>query len=334
MTEKVDGANPLSPPEDLAAIEISHPAKAAAGLTGVITSFKHAVTQMGVRRSLRTLTAINQTDGYDCQSCAWPDPEHDRHRAEFCENGAKATAWEATTRRATPELFARTSIAELSALSDHDLGNLGRLTTPLLRRRQATHYEPVSWTDAFALIAAELNALDSPDEAVYTSGRTSNEAAFLYQLFVRQFGTNNLPDCSNMCHESSGTALMETIGVGKGTVTLEDFDHPQAIFIIGQNPGTNHPRMLSTLERAKRNGCKLVHINPLPEVGMTRFKHPQHVLGLLGSGFALADLFLQVRINGDVALLKGIAKAVLSHDGVLDQDFIARYTEGFEEFVG
>jgi len=240
--------SPLPPDDDLSRIEISNPATSAAGLGGVITSFKHALTEMGVRRSLRTLTSINQKDGYDCQSCAWPDPDGSRHVAEFCENGAKATAWEATTRRATPELFARYSIAELAAMSDHALGELGRLTHPMLLRSDATHYESISWDDAFALIASELNALESPDEAIfYTSGRTSNEAAFLYQLFVRQFGTNNLPDCSNMCHESSGTALMETIGVGKGTVTLEDFDEAQAIFIAGQNPGTNHPRMLSTL---------------------------------------------------------------------------------------
>jgi molybdopterin-dependent oxidoreductase alpha subunit len=209
----------------------------------------------------------------------------------------------------------------------------------MLLHRDATHYVPVGWDDAFELIAAELNSLNYPDQAIfYTSGRTSNEAAFLYQLFVRQFGTNNLPDCSNMCHESSGSALNETIGVGKGTVTLEDFDQADAIFVIGQNPGTNHPRMLSSLERAKRNGCRLVHINPLPEVGMTRFKHPQHVLGLIGSGTVLADLFLQVRINGDVALLKGMMKAVLALEEqrpgeVLDHDFIRNYTNGFEEFV-
>jgi molybdopterin-dependent oxidoreductase alpha subunit len=338
VSEMADGANPLSPPEDLAGIEISRPAKVAAGLTGVISSFKHALTQMGVRRSLRTLTAINQTDGYDCQSCAWPDPEHDRHRAEFCENGAKATAWEATTRRATPELFARTSIAELSALSDHELGNLGRLTMPLLRRHGATHYEAVSWDDAFALIAAELNALDSPDEAIfYTSGRTSNEAAFLYQLFVRQFGTNNLPDCSNMCHESSGTALMETIGVGKGTVTLEDFDHAQAIFIIGQNPGTNHPRMLSTLQRAKRNGATIVGINPLAETGLQRFRQPQEVLGLLGVEIEIADFLLRVRVGGDVALLQGIGKALLEREeggtAVVDRVFLDTYTEGFQAYA-
>ena len=330
--------NPLPPEEDLSTIEISTPATSAAGLGGVVASFRHAYTEMGVRRSLKTLTSINQKDGYDCQSCAWPDPDGGRHVAEFCENGAKATAWEATTRRATPELFARQSIAELSALTDHALGELGRLTTPMVLRRGAAHYEPIDWEEAFALIAAELNALASPDEAIfYTSGRTSNEAAFLYQLFVRQFGTNNLPDCSNMCHESSGTALMETIGVGKGTVTLEDFDRAQAIFIAGQNPGTNHPRMLSTLQRAKRNGATIVGINPLAEPGLRRFKQPQEVLGLLGRGTEIADFLLRVRVGGDVALFQGIAKALLERDArgehVLDCEFIAQCTDGFDAFV-
>jgi molybdopterin-dependent oxidoreductase alpha subunit len=330
--------NPLPPEEDLSTIEISDPATAAAGMGGVRASFRHAYDEMGIRRSLRTLTSINQKDGYDCQSCAWPDPDGDRHIAEFCENGAKATAWEATTRRATPELFARQSVAELSALSDHALGELGRLTTPLILRRGASHYAPISWDDAFALIAAELNALASPDEAVfYTSGRTSNEAAFLYQLFVRQFGTNNLPDCSNMCHESSGTALMETIGVGKGTVTLEDFDRAQAIFIAGQNPGTNHPRMLSTLQRAKRNGATIVGINPLAEAGLRRFKQPQEILGLLGRGTEIADFLLRVRVGGDVALFQGIAKALLERDArgehVLDCEFIVHDTDGFDAFA-
>ena len=331
-------ANPLPPEEDLAKIEISEPATSAAGIGGVVASFKHAYNEMGVRRSLKTLTAINQKDGYDCQSCAWPDPDGGRHVAEFCENGAKATAWEATTRRATPDVFARQSVAELSTLSDHALGELGRLTAPLVLRRDATHYEPIAWDDAFALIAGELNALASPDEAVfYTSGRTSNEAAFLYQLFVRQFGTNNLPDCSNMCHESSGTALMETVGVGKGTVTLEDFDQAQAIFIAGQNPGTNHPRMLSTLQRAKRNGATIVGINPLAEPGLRRFKQPQEVLGLLGRGTEIADFLLRVRVGGDVALFQGIAKALLERDArgehVLDCEFIAEYTDGFDAFA-
>src|SRR4051812_7029957 len=330
--------NPLPPEEDLSKIEISEPATSAAGLGGVVASFRHAYAEMGVRRSLRTLTSLNQKDGYDCQSCAWPDPDGERHVAEFCENGAKATAWEATTRRATPELFARQSVAELSELSDHALGELGRLTTPMILRRGASHYEAIAWDDAFVLVAAELNALASPNEAIfYTSGRTSNEAAFLYQLFVRQFGTNNLPDCSNMCHESSGTGLMETIGVGKGTVTLEDFDGAQAIFIAGQNPGTNHPRMLSTLQHAKRNGATIVGINPLAEPGLRRFKQPQEVLGLFGRGTEIADFLLRVRIGGDVALFQGIAKALLERDArgehVLDCDFIAQCTDGFDAFA-
>ena len=209
----------------------------------------------------------------------------------------------------------------------------------MILRENATHYEPISWDDAFTLIANELNELSSPDEAIfYTSGRTSNEAAFLYQLFVRQFGTNNLPDCSNMCHESSGTALTETIGVGKGTVLLEDFDIAEAIFVIGQNPGTNHPRMLTALQKAKRNGCRIVHINPLPETGMTRFKHPQQIGDILGTGTPLADLFLQVRINGDVALLKALSKAVFAAEQknpgrVLDHEFIESHTSGFSEFA-
>jgi len=300
----------------------------------IIATVKTLSDEMGLVRGVRTMLKVNQSGGVDCPGCAWPEPDSGRSHFEFCENGAKHIADEATTKRVTPEFFQKWSVAELAEQSDQWLNAQGRLTHPMLLQRDASHYEPVSWDDAFELIAGELNSLNYPDQAVfYTSGRTSNEAAFLYQLFVRQFGTNNLPDCSNMCHESSGTALNETIGVGKGTVTLEDFDQAQAIFVIGQNPGTNHPRMLSALEAAKRNGCKLVHINPLPEVGMTRFKHPQHVLGLLGSGTELADLFLQVRINGDVALLKGISKAVLAREGSIDREFIGQYTTGFEEFT-
>ncbi|HVI73113.1 MAG TPA: molybdopterin-dependent oxidoreductase, partial [Pyrinomonadaceae bacterium] len=314
-------------------------ANAAGGIPAIAAAVKSISSEMGLIRGVRTLLKINQAGGVDCPGCAWPEPDRERSHFEFCGNGAKHVAEEATTKRITPEFFHEWSVAELLDQSDQWLGAQGRLTHPMLLHRDATHYEPVGWDDAFELIAAELNSLNYPDQAIfYTSGRTSNEAAFLYQLFVRQFGTNNLPDCSNMCHESSGSALNETIGVGKGTVTLEDFDAAQAIFVIGQNPGTNHPRMLSSLERAKRNGCRLVHINPLPEVGMTRFKHPQHVLGWLGGGTALADLFLQVRINGDVALLKGMMKAVLTLEEqrpgeVLDHDFIRNYTTGFEEFA-
>jgi molybdopterin-dependent oxidoreductase alpha subunit len=309
-------------------------AKAAGGVPAIVAAVKSISDEMGLIRGARTLLQVNQSGGVDCPGCAWPEPDQNRSHFEFCENGAKHVADEATTKRVTPEFFRQWSVASLSQQTDHWLNAQGRLTDPMLLHRDGTHYEPVSWDDAFELLAAELNSLNYPDQAIfYTSGRTSNEAAFLYQLFVRQFGTNNLPDCSNMCHESSGSALNETIGVGKGTVTLEDFDKAEAIFVIGQNPGTNHPRMLSTLERAKRNGCKLVHINPLPEAGMTRFKHPQHIRGLLGSGTELADLFLQVRINGDVALLKGMMKSVLANGASLDRAFIAQYTDGFEAFA-
>ncbi|HEY7784762.1 MAG TPA: FdhF/YdeP family oxidoreductase [Pyrinomonadaceae bacterium] len=330
--------NPLVPEESVP-VQITRPPKTAGGVPSIVAALKSSVGQMGATRTLRTLTRLNQKGGFDCPGCAWPEPDGERSPAEFCENGAKHVADEATTKRATPEFFRDWSVADLSQQSDYWLGQQGRLTHPMLLKSGATHYEPISWDQAFSLIANELNDLAHPDEAIfYTSGRTSNEAAFLYQLFVRQFGTNNLPDCSNMCHESSGSALGETIGVGKGTITLEDFDLAEAIFVSGQNPGTNHPRMLAALERAKKNGCRIVHINPLPEVGMTRFKHPQNVLHWMGNGTPLADLFLQVRINGDVALLKGIMKEVLGEEQqrpgeVLDHEFIRRHTTGFDEFV-
>jgi molybdopterin-dependent oxidoreductase alpha subunit len=327
------------PPEEFTGGEIKGAATESGGLPAVWSSLKHAAREMGLARGARTLLRVNQKDGFDCPGCAWPDPDGARSHAEFCENGAKAVAEEATTRRVTPGFFREWSVADLSQKSDYWLGKQGRITHPVVLRRGATHYEPIEWDEAFNLIAGELNALGSPDEAAfYTSGRTSNEAAFLYQLFVRQFGTNNLPDCSNMCHESSGRALTETIGVGKGTVTLEDFERADAIFIIGQNPGTNHPRMLTTLRAAKRRGCRIVHINPLPEAGLGRFKHPQHPLELLGGGTELTDLFLQVRVNGDVALLKGLMKEVLEEESrrpgeVLDREFIGEKTHGFEEFA-
>ena len=327
------------PPEEKSSVEINSIGKFAGGIPAIISTAKSSWSEMGLIRGTRTLLKINQPGGIDCPGCAWPEPDGKRSHFEFCENGAKHVADEATKKRVTPEFFEAWSVADLSARSDYWLGAQGRITHPMFLRNGATHYETIAWDDAFNLLAGELNSLNYPDQAIfYTSGRTSNEAAFLYQLFVRQLGTNNLPDCSNMCHESSGSALSETIGIGKGTVTLEDFDLAQAIFVIGQNPGTNHPRMLTTLQRAKQNGCKLVHINPLPEVGMTRFKHPQDLVGLLGAGTPLADLFLQVRINGDVALLKGIMKDVLAQEEhtpgqVLDHEFINQSTTGFEGFA-
>ena len=340
LTEPTHATRRAQPPEDFTGIKISPADTAAGGLPAIMSAMKHSLSEMGATRTLRTLSRINQKGGFDCPGCAWPEPDGQRTHFEFCENGAKHVADEATTKRITPDFFRRWSVTELSRQPDMWLNDQGRLTHPMLLRRGKDFYEPVSWNAAFALIAAELNALASPDEAVfYTSGRTSNEAAFLYQLFVRRFGTNNLPDCSNMCHESSGSALSESIGVGKGTVTLEDFAEAEAIFVIGQNPGTNHPRMLSTLQAAKRRGCRIVHINPLPEAGMSRFKHPQEIFDtLLGQGTQLSDLFLQVRINGDVALLQGISKEVLEAESrragaVLDHEFINEHTTGFAEFA-
>src|SRR6267142_1587240 len=268
--EAVDARNPRAqPPEGPVPLQREAPARTAGGLPAVVSSIRHAFGEAGAIRGTRLLLALNQFDGFDCPGCAWPEPDGHRSTFEFCENGAKAVAEEGTAARIDPAFFARHSVAELSRQSDHRLGKQGRLTVPMALRSGATHYEPISWEEAFSLVARELNALASPDEAVfYTSGRTSNEAAFLYQLFVREFGTNNLPDCSNMCHESSGAALGEVIGIGKGTVTLNDFYDTDVIIIMGQNPGTNHPRMLTALEKAKDNGSKIIAVNPLHEDGL------------------------------------------------------------------
>jgi molybdopterin-dependent oxidoreductase alpha subunit len=313
--------------------------RSAAGVSSIWETVHRGAREMGVKRSLKTLLSLNQKDGYDCPSCAWPDPDDDRKTAEFCENGAKAVASEATRKRITPEFFAQNTIADLLNQTDLWMDQQGRLTHPMWRRPGAEHYEAISWPDAFALIGRELNALASPNEAsFYTSGRASNEAAFMYGLYARQFGTNNLPDCSNMCHESSGLGLTETIGIGKSTVKIEDFTLADSIFIIGQNPGTCHPRMLTELEKAAKGGCKIVSVNPLPETGMIRFKNPQHPLALLGTGTPIASLFLPVRVNGDVALFKGLMKEMLEKDRaaggkLLAHDFIAHHTEGFDALV-
>jgi len=326
------------PPLEVKAAHVTERKHVAGGIDAILVSMQHGLGEMGAGRTFKTLATINQKNGFDCPGCAWPDPDGHRSHTEFCENGAKAVAEEATLKRVTSDFFAEWSVQKLAEQSDFWLGKRGRLTEPMVLRKGSSHYEPISWDDAFKLIAQELNSLGNPDEALfYTSGRTSNEAAFLYQLFVRQFGTNNLPDCSNMCHESSGAALNESIGVGKGTVSLEDFDKADAIFVIGQNPGTNHPRMLTALQSAARRGCKIVSINPLPETGLMRFKFPQEPLSFVGSGTPLTSLFLQVRINGDVALLKGIMKEILDEEArrpgqALDHDFIATHTDGFETF--
>ncbi|MEV5265726.1 FdhF/YdeP family oxidoreductase [Streptomyces werraensis] len=306
--------------------------RAAAGLPAIGHTLRMAHQQMGVKRTALTLLSVNQKDGFDCPGCAWPEPEH-RHKAEFCENGAKAVAEEATLRRVTPEFFAAHPVSDLARRSGYWLGQQGRLTHPMYLPEGADHYEPVSWERAFDIVAEELTALSSPDEAVfYTSGRTSNEAAFLYQLFARKLGTNNLPDCSNMCHESSGSALSETIGVGKGSVLLEDLYRADLIVVAGQNPGTNHPRMLSALEKAKANGARVVSVNPLPEAGLERFKNPQTPKGL-ATGTTLTDLFLQIRIGGDQALFRLLNKLILDTPGAVDEEFVREHTHGFGEFA-
>jgi molybdopterin-dependent oxidoreductase alpha subunit len=320
--------------DDESTLEVEHGPHTAAGVTAVVKAMELGVSQMGVRRAAQTLLRVNQVDGFDCQGCAWPDPDPEhRHTAEFCENGAKAVAEEATKERVGEEFFRQHSVADLEQRTEFWLGKQGRITEPMVLRAGATHYEPISWDDAFATMAGHLTRLDDPDQAVfYTSGKVSNEAAFVYQLFSRALGTNNLPDCSNMCHESSGTALVETIGIGKGSVSLDDIHHASLIVVAGQNPGTNHPRMLSALEEAKGNGAKIISINPLEEPGMSRFKNPQRPRGVIGTGTAMADLHLPIRINGDLALFQAIGALLIEWDA-LDHDFLRAYTEGFEQYA-
>jgi molybdopterin-dependent oxidoreductase alpha subunit len=326
------------PPIETDAIAVRKPAKVAGGATAVTKALEFALGEAGVVRGVSALYRLNQFEGFDCPGCAWPDPDDHRTHNEYCENGAKAIAEEATSERITPEFFQQWSLSQLSRQSDYWLGHQGRLTHPMVLRAGSDNYEPISWQDAFSLIAHELNALASPDQAVfYTSGRTSNEAAFLYQLFVREFGTNNLPDCSNLCHESSGAALKTTIGVGKGTVKLKDFDLADTILIIGQNPGTNHPRMLTTLQKAARRGATIISVNPLSETGLTRFKHPQEILSILGPGTKIASHFVQVRLSGDLAFFKGLCKELLEEESrrlgqVLNRAFLSEKTQGFEDF--
>jgi molybdopterin-dependent oxidoreductase alpha subunit len=316
---------------DESRLEVGAPSDHAAGVKAVAVAMRRGLTEMGPIRTARTLMRLNQVDGFDCMSCAWPDPDPEhRHKAEFCENGAKAVAEEATKARVTPNFFAEHSIADLTMRTDFWLGKQGRLTHPMVRRPGATHYEPISWDDAFALAGSALRAVDSPDEAVfYTSGRASNEAAFVYQLFVRAFGTNNLPDCSNMCHESSGVALIDTIGIGKGSVSLEDIYRADLIVLAGQNPGTNHPRMLSALEIAKRRGARIISINPLREAGLVNFRNPQNARGVVGHGTDLTDLHLPIQLGGDQALFQAIGSLLVAWDAV-DHDFVAAHTDGYD----
>lgn len=328
------------PPEKLTGIQLKKIPESAVGVKAIKSALSHINKEVGFGKGIGLLAKLNQTDGFDCPGCAWPDPDEKRaFLAEYCENGAKAVAEEATKNRVSPLFFATHSVEELAELSDYEIGKKGRITNPVVLREGKNHYEEISWKEAFQMIGDELNSLDSPDEAIfYTSGRTSNEAAFLYQLFVRQYGTNNLPDCSNMCHESSGSALSETLGIGKGSVTLDDFNHADLVIVMGQNPGTNHPRMLTALGETKKRGGKIITVNPLPEVGLMRYNDPQNPLKWIGKGQKLTDIFLQVKINGDVALLKIIMKLLLEKEkqhpnSIFDHDFIQEKTQGYDEFI-
>jgi molybdopterin-dependent oxidoreductase alpha subunit len=330
-------------------VDVEHRSKKAAGIPAIVQTMRYGLGEMGLLRSLRTFIDVNKVDGFDCQSCAWPSPDEKRKVAEFCENGAKAIADELTRRKVGPSFFEEHPIADLLAESDHWLNAQGRLTHPMIKRAGATRFEPIAWADAFGKLGGALRGLASPDQALfYTSGKTVNEAAFLFQLLARQLGTNNLPDCSNMCHEASGTALRDTIGIGKGTVKLEDFEHCDTILIIGNNPGTNHPRMLTSLEAAKRRGATIVAINPMPETGFMRVVNPNPQdyanplalpFALLGSGTALCDLYVPVRVNGDAALLQGVMKLLVERDRAapgstgIDHAFIAEHTSGWDAFA-
>lgn len=327
-------------PEEFTGLKQSEPKDYAAGMPGLVTALKHVFSQVEPVNASKILFNLNQKNGIDCPGCAWPDPDDERSAlGEYCENGAKAIAEEASKNIIGKEFFLKNPVAALSQLSDYEIGKKGRITQPMYLPKGASHYQAIEWDDAFKLIAKNLNELPSPNDAIfYTSGRTSNEAAYLYQLFIREYGTNNLPDCSNMCHESSGVALSQTVGIGKGSVKLEDFYETELILVIGQNPGTNHPRMLSALKKAKQNGAKIITINPLPEAGLISFKDPQSVLDMLGKKNKLTDIFLQVKINKDVALLKAILKLLWlkekEHPGtVFDHDFIKQRTQGYQDYL-
>jgi molybdopterin-dependent oxidoreductase alpha subunit len=326
-------------PEQFTGLKRSKIMKAAAGMGAIIYAGKMIFKEAGFFRGLKALWHLNKKSGFICPSCAWPDPDDERSAiAEYCENGAKAVAEETTTKKLTASFFTKNAVKDLATLSDHEIGKKGRIAQPVYLSKGSSHYQIISWNDAFKKIGDALNNLASPDEAIfYTSGRTSNEAAFLYQLFVREYGTNNLPDCSNMCHESSGIALAESLGVGKGSVKLEDLYEAEVLIILGQNPGTNHPRMLSALQKAKANGATIISINPLPETGLMGFNNPQQVKGILGIGTPLTDIFLQAKINGDMPLLQAIEKLLLEEEeknpgSVFDYDFIEQKTLGFDDF--
>ncbi len=319
-------------------LTLAEPQTYAGGTKALKVALNHMRKEVGLFKSIKTLNKMNQIDGFDCPGCAWADPKDRSKLGEYCENGVKAMAEELTFERVDRDFFKQFSVEEISTWNDFKIGKSGRLTEPFILRPESIHYEPISWEKAYELIAKELHELNSPDEAIfYTSGRSSNEAAFLYGLFARAFGTNNMPDCSNMCHESSGVGLSETVGIGKGSVTIEDFPKAEVVMVIGQNPGTNHPRMLTSLQECKDNGGKIITINPIAESGLIRFKNPQKIKGIIGSGTVITDIHLPVKINQDVALLKLIMKRLIARHSdkspVLDVQFISDQTAGYNELI-
>lgn len=335
--DEIHAENPETFTGDL---KVEKPYTVAAGVEAVYQSGKQVFGKAGVARGMKALLKMNQKGGFDCPSCAWPDPDDDRSKiAEYCENGAKAVADEATAKSLHADFFEKHSVAELSLLDDYHIGSNGRIAQPMYLPANATHYQAIMWDDAFKLIATHLNKLNSPNEAIfYTSGRTSNEAAYLYQLFVKEYGTNNLPDCSNMCHESTSSALAEVLGIGKGSVKLEDFYEAEVIMIVGQNPGTNHPRMLTALQKGRANGATIISVNPLRETGLLGFSNPQKLKGILNINTKLTDIFLQVKLNGDQALFKALTYLLWKEEEqnpgiVFDHEFIKEYTSGYDELL-
>jgi len=326
-------------PEDFNELKTKTPPTNSVGFGAIKSAIQHASKYMNAVEAFKVSLKINQKGGFDCPGCAWPDPDDERSVfGEYCENGMKAMAEEVQKKTIGSDFFAEHSVDELAAMTDFEIGKSGRLNSPMFLAEGATHYQPISWEDAYAKVAKHLNNLNTPDEAVfYTSGRTTNEAAFLYQLFVREFGTANLPDCSNMCHEASGKALSQTLGIGKGSVTLDDLHKAELIMVIGQNPATNHPRMLTALEKCKKNGGKIVAINPLPEAGLIKFTNPQSPYKMLTGGTKIADVFAPVTINGAVAVVKvnllQLLKKEEAEGDVFDKEFIAEHTTGYDTFI-
>ena len=326
-------------PEVFSNLKTKRPPTNSAGFGGLKAAIGHAGKYMKLASALKVSLKINQKGGFDCPGCAWPDPDDERSSlGEYCENGLKAMAEEVQNKIIGREFFAEHSVDELSNLSDFEIGKSGRLAEPMFLAEKSSHYQPISWKNAFEKVGEHLKGLDNPDEAIfYTSGRTTNEAAFLYQLFVREFGTANLPDCSNMCHEASGSALSETLGIGKGSVTLADLYKAELVMVIGQNPATNHPRMLSALEKTKSNGGQIIAINPLPEAGLIKFTNPQSPIKLVTGGTKLADVFVPIAINGDVAFIKALLLKLLEKEeltgDVFDKNFIKTFTHGYESFI-